>query len=750
MKPAPKVCLLAALALAAPAQQPTAPKKQPTIRRTDSITVSAEADRVSVEASENAAAERIDASLLEKLPVEGNDAIGAALLLADPLSAGAGGVSILIDGAESRDGKLRLSEIQEIRINSNPYSAEFRRPGRGRIEIITKRVEREHHGELRFSLRDSLLNARPALAASKPGEHRRDLEGAFSGPLRKPWAYSLGFERESQQSQAQIRARIPAGEIRQNFPQPEMETSVTGRLDSSSASFRYEYGRDQELGQGVGGVSLPSAAFDAFGEEHHVRVQYRRALGGKLFWENTVETGWHGESVASRDAGPRLVVEDAFVTGGAQREERNRVLHAGITSVASWIAGRHQVRGGAALPDIRRESLADRSNFGGTLTYASLTDFEAGRAMSITQNTGDPSLQFHYADAAAFVQDDIRLGRNAGISLGLRYDWQGYLEDRNNFSPRAAIAYSPARRIVLRAGAGTFYDQTGLSPIRDQLRFDGVRLRQLLAVPGTEPSQIPSNIVRFGAGVSSPSLIQFSGGADVQVHLRSKLSMMYTRMRGRRLFRSIDANAPAPPDYKRPDAATATIRELTSGARLSGHSLETAFRGTLARWFQGSIAYTLSSAWDDSGGASWLPPDSLDLSQEWARSSSLQRHRFRITGAADAWLGIRAGIQFEAASGRPYEMTLGQDSNRDGRAAERPEGVRRNALTAAGLVTLDLRLSREWTQKQGRLIVSADAFNLLNRGNYVQWVGNVASPLFGQPLRANGPRRFQFTCVFRF
>jgi hypothetical protein len=138
------------------------------------------------------------------------------------------------------------------------------------------------------------------------------------------------------------------------------------------------------------------------------------------------------------------------------------------------------------------------------------------------------------------------------------------------------------------------------------------------------------------------------------------------------------------------------------------------------------------------------------LSQEWARSSSLQRHRFRITGAADAWLGIRAGIQFEAASGRPYEMTLGQDSNRDGRAAERPEGVRRNALTAAGLVTLDLRLSREWTQKRGRLIVSADAFNLLNRGNYVQWIGNVASPLFGQPLRANGPRRFQFTCVFRF
>jgi hypothetical protein len=749
MRLAPEVCLLAVCGLAAQTQ-PAPQQKQPAVTRTDSITVTAEADRVSVEASENAAAERIDARLLDKLPVEGNDAIGAALLLVDPFSTGSGGVSILIDGAESRDGKLRLSEIQEIRINSNPYSAEFRRPGKGRIEIVTKRVEREYHGELRFSLRDSLLNARPALAAAKPQEHRWDLEAALSGPIDKSWAYSFGFERENQQSQSQVLARTPGGEIRQNFPQPEMGTSVTARLNNSSTSFRYEYERDEELGQGVGGISLPSTAFDAFGEEHHARIQHRRALGARLFWENTVEAGWHGESVTSRNPGPRLVVEDAFITGGAQREEQNRVFHAGISSTVSWIAGRHQLRGGLALPDLRGESLTDRSNFGGTLSYSNLPDFEAGRAMSITRNTGDPSLRFRYAEAGAFLQDDFRLRQNLSLSIGLRYDWQGYLEDRNNFSPRSAIAYSPARRIVLRAGAGTFYDQTGLSPIRDQLRFDGVRLRQLLAVPGTESSQIPTNVSRFGPGVSTPSLLQVSGGVEVQVRPRSTLSVTYARMRGRRLFRSIDANAPAPPDYVRPDHAVATIRELTSAARFAGQSMETAFRGSLARWFQGSVAYTLSSAHDDSGGANWLPPDSLDLSREWARSGSLQRHRFRITGAADAWFGIRAGIQFEAASGRPYEMTLGQDTNRDGRAAERPEGVRRNALTAAGISTLDVRLSRDWAMKRGKLTASADAFNLLNRGNYGGWVGNVASPLFGQSLRAGGPRRFQLACGFRF
>ena len=64
----------------------------------------------------------------------GNDVVGSLANLTDPSSAGVGGATVLVDGLETTD-KVRASTIKEVRINQNPYSAEFARPGRGRIEV---------------------------------------------------------------------------------------------------------------------------------------------------------------------------------------------------------------------------------------------------------------------------------------------------------------------------------------------------------------------------------------------------------------------------------------------------------------------------------------------------------------------------------------------------------------------------------------------------------------------------------------
>ncbi len=49
-----------------------------------------------------------------------------------------GGVTLIVDGVEANSAGVSASAIQELKINQNPYTAEFSRPGRGRIEIITK------------------------------------------------------------------------------------------------------------------------------------------------------------------------------------------------------------------------------------------------------------------------------------------------------------------------------------------------------------------------------------------------------------------------------------------------------------------------------------------------------------------------------------------------------------------------------------------------------------------------------------
>ncbi len=44
----------------------------------------------------------------------------------------------MVDGVETTRAGVSASSIQEVKINQDPYSAEYSRPGRGRIEIITK------------------------------------------------------------------------------------------------------------------------------------------------------------------------------------------------------------------------------------------------------------------------------------------------------------------------------------------------------------------------------------------------------------------------------------------------------------------------------------------------------------------------------------------------------------------------------------------------------------------------------------
>jgi hypothetical protein len=55
--------------------------------------------------------------------------------LLDPGSVGTGGVSLVVDGMQVSNLGVSASAIKEIKINQEPYSAEFQRPGRGRIEV---------------------------------------------------------------------------------------------------------------------------------------------------------------------------------------------------------------------------------------------------------------------------------------------------------------------------------------------------------------------------------------------------------------------------------------------------------------------------------------------------------------------------------------------------------------------------------------------------------------------------------------
>jgi len=84
--------------------------------------------------------------MLENLPLLGGDVLGTVSRFLDAGAFGTTGATIIVDGVELSRLSVPLSEIQQIKINRDPYAAEFSRPGSGRIEVITKPGSRTYHG----------------------------------------------------------------------------------------------------------------------------------------------------------------------------------------------------------------------------------------------------------------------------------------------------------------------------------------------------------------------------------------------------------------------------------------------------------------------------------------------------------------------------------------------------------------------------------------------------------------------------
>jgi len=744
----------------------------------EEVVVEDRSGQVNTDPSENLDVVKLDRDALNNLPVLGNDVIGAVANLVDASSIGSGGATVLVDGLETTR-KVPANRIQEVRINQNPYSAEFARPGRGRIEVITKAGTTEYHGEFGFIFRDSRLDARNAFALERPAEQRRIYEGVLTGPLGqgKKTSFFFSGNREEDDLQAVVFARTPAQLVPDNAPTPQRQSEFSFRVnhqvdEKTTYSIRFDFDEDSSRNDGVGGFNLPEAGADSRDGEHHVFFTHRQIISPKLINELTMRVGHeYSRTRSARPGVPRLVVQDAFTGGGGQADRRTTENHMQLNEIISWTQGKHLVRAGLNVPDISRRGFSDQANFGGTFTFATLEDFLNNRPFLFSINQGDGHLAFWQKDFGLFAQDQIMARSNFSIALGLRYDKQNFLGDRNNFSPRLSFAYSPdeKRKTVLRGGAGIFYDRTGIGPIADRLRFDGLRLRQVNILNPGHPDPLssgsplaaqPSAIFRFAPDLRSPYTLQFSMGVERQLAKSLTLAANYINTHGVKLFRSRDVNAPPPPYLQRPDPAVGVSRELESAGRSETHALELLLRGKISRFFNGTVQYTLGRAYNNTGGINARLANNYDLTGEWSRADFDERHRFNILGAFKAGDWINLGMTVALTSGRPYSLTTGRDDNHDTIANDRPDGLRRNSLQGPGAATLDLRWSKEFylkAAKKGKkreegptATVSLSAINALNRVNYTGYVGNQSSPFFGLPVAARPARRVQLNFNISF
>jgi outer membrane receptor protein involved in Fe transport len=740
------------------------------------VTVDSRTDQVSTETSDNLNAISVSQQALENLPVFDQDYVTTMSRFLDAGAVGTNGVTLVVDGLESTRVPVSPSAIQEVKINQDPYSAEFSRPGRGRIEIITKPGSDEYHGTFNFLFRDSALNSRDPFALTRAPEQRRIFEGSLTGPVghSKTTSFLITGNRQEEDLQAVVFALGPDGQIDQNVPTPQRNTEFSGSLNhlfgrTQLVSFRGLYTDRTQSNQGVGGFTLPEAGADFEDREDLFFLNHRGLITPKLVNQfRMLVFGRQHTSTKSLNNGPRIVVQDAFTGGGAQADRLQTENHFTITEVLGYSAGKHSIRGGINVPDISRRGLDDYTNFGGTYTFATLQDYLQHRPLSLVLQQGQGHLFFWEKVVGGFVQDEFRLLPNLQLTAGVRYDWQNYFHDTNNVTPRFSFAYAPGkqRRLVIRGGYGLFYDRTGPQPIFDLRRYDGQHLIKYIVSDPSFPfvptgiGTDPPSIVRLDPTVKIPVTAQFGVGVERQLSKGATMAINYAGLRGMNLFRSRDINAPLPPFYlSRPNPDYSQIRQIESSADLKSHSLEVSLRGNLSRHFSGIAQYTLSRAYNNVGGTRTIntfPANSWNLDGEWARSDFDARHRFNLLGNVTPGRGFNFGVALALNSGMPYSITTGRDDNHDGLAIDRPAGIPRNSLQGPSYFGLDLRWSRDFflsrsRKEKGPAITPAlDVFNVLNRVNYTGYIGNLSSPFFGKPVAANPARRLQLSIRFRF
>lgn len=752
--------------------------------QSETVTVATGSDVpvVSTETSDNQNTNSVNRDALDRIPIFDQDYITAMSRFLDDNAIGTNGVSLVVNGIEANGPGVTPSAVQEVKINNNPYSARFSRPGRARLEITTKSGTPNFHGSLNFMFRDSVFDASDAFAVVKPPERREYYEGSITGPIghskRNSFLLALDDDILDQQDIMDVNAIAAAeslgfGPIAQTLPNPTHHFFGSGRVfhdleNGDQFWIGYSYENRTSENQGAGGTTLPSAAIDTRFFEHEVNISYLHQFSPH--WLNQVRflVGHYNNATTSLDPEAQIAVSGLFTAGGAQADLRRTEYHFDGTDFATYANGKHQLSFGIDVPDISRRGYDDFTNRAGTYTFASSTDYSAAAPSTYLVQTGQGHVVFLEKVLCGFVEDNIRVKPNFSLYLGLRYYWQNYFhDDPNNFAPRVSFAYasSDKSKTVIRGGAGIFYDRTGPSPIADLLHFNGVNLLRFIVEPPQltypiDPSvlaQIPTSVVVLDPRTRMPYTLQYSIGVERQVTSKSTLSAVYIGNRGIDVFRSIDANAPVLSNgvWLAPNPSFGQVREMQSEGYLKGNAMEVTFRGKLNRYFSGQVQYTLSRTYNNTSGITYFPANSYDAAADWGLSDNDRLHKFDLLATTQPTRFFNFGVALSLYAGKPVDITTGGDDNHDGIINDRPTGVGRNTLPGPGTLNLDLNVSHDFqlskANKESKILsVSLNSFNVLNHPNYVTYIGTVSSPLFGQPVAAQPPRRMQLDVQFKF
>jgi Carboxypeptidase regulatory-like domain len=390
--------------------------------------------------------------------------------------------NITLDGVTAADisttgesgAAFTQDDIQEVKIITNNFDAEFGRNSGSQVQLLTKSGTNHFHGEAYDYAQNTFFgNARNYFdTTGKATPIIQDQGGGnFGGPVIKNHTFFYGSFEED-------RTRGAGGSVIANvitpaeaatitdptsaalFKSDGSPTSPTGRLAQTSANLLNQHtwtvrgdqnlrgGKDSlfvKYGQSPSFAISPSLTF-VFGNlagygasntatPKDLTIAYTATLSSNVVNDFRFGFGRSNPSFPINSPypfGPMIQISGLDPFGEAfiipQGRTQNTFQYA---DTVSWTKGRHTFKFGADINRYQAPSFFEAEEQG-LVAFPSVTAFQMGQPSEFQRYIGNTTRHNFALDAFGFVQDDFRVKSTLTLNLGFRLESSGGVSEENN------------------------------------------------------------------------------------------------------------------------------------------------------------------------------------------------------------------------------------------------------------------------------------------------------------------------------